>query len=130
MTNYKFNSGRKASPNPVNASLLGKTKDNFVHVNFRHYQRRQECLSDWQSRQLKQLSGWFEKMSNKTPDDVTSDTSNCHAHVGVTKPLPRTVSRDVRMYGLKVGKKERIHGFFLNSDFFVVWLDRNHQICK
>jgi hypothetical protein len=37
------------------------------------------------------------------------------------------VSEDIPFYELHVHSKARVHGFFVESVFFLVWLDRNHR---
>lgn len=79
---------------------------------------------------LKAFSSWVEKMAGRTEAQITATTLTCHAHQGKTKQLPADVSPDVKMYGLDVGAKSRVHGFFLSGHFYLVWLDRNHAILK
>lgn len=123
-----FKAGAEAIPAPISADNISTVGDNIVRVNLRYYQRRQECFSQWQKDDLKGFSKWVEHVSQKRPEQVTSVTKTCHAHVGITQPLPASISRDVRMYGFDVGRKARVHGFFAGIDLFIVWLDRNHSI--
>jgi hypothetical protein len=59
---------------------------------------------------------------------VTSDLDFCHAHKGVRKRLPKSVSPDHKMYSLDVTGPGRAHGFFSYGKFYLVWLDRKGDI--
>lgn len=98
-------------------------------VNLRYFQRSNECFSKWKPKELRAFSGFVEKMASKTESQVTSVTQTCHSHKGVTsKRLPSAVSKDVKMYSLDVGSKGRVHGFFSQGTFFLVWIDRDGGI--
>lgn len=127
---FSIRSGQSANSAEITIDPKKRSGDEKVHVNLRYFQKANECFSAWQQAELKSFSNWLEKMSSRTVAQVTSTTQTCHAHVGITKQLPLAVSLDVKMYGLDVGKKARVHGFFVGNDFFLVWLDRNHNILK
>jgi hypothetical protein len=65
------------------------------------------------------------------PEQVKSNTKLCHSHRGPPKAKrftrPDDISEDVLFYGLRVTDKARVHGFFVDSVFFLVWLDRKHE---
>jgi hypothetical protein len=127
---FKINSGIFADPKPIDAPKAVADSDNKIGVSLRYFQRKQECFSDWVKDDLKAFSNWVGKMSSRTEGQITANTGTCHAHQGKTKQLPSDVSPDVKMYNLDVGAKSRVHGFFLGSHFYLVWLDRNHAILK
>lgn len=94
----------------------------------KYYQRSYECLSDWTKDEISSFSSWLIKMAERTPDQVTSVTRTCHRHQGKpTHRMPNGLSPDVAIYGLDVGKKQRVHGAFVGESFFVIWLDREHR---
>lgn len=94
----------------------------------KYYQKTYECLSDWTKDEIQGFSSWLIKMAERTPDQVTSTTKTCHRHQGKSKHrLPTGLSPDVALYGLDVGKKQRVHGAFVGESFFVIWLDRKHR---
>lgn len=127
--NFKIASGQSRSPKGLDAKHIERQESKPASVNLRYFQRSKECFSKWKPRELKSFSGFIEKMSLKTEADVTSVTKTCHAHKGATaKLLPRTVSPDVKMYSLDVGPKGRVHGFFVEGTFFLVWIDRDGKI--
>jgi hypothetical protein len=103
-------------------------RESTLSVNLKYYQRGYECFSKWQPAELSSLSNWIEKTVSRTQTQVTTVTKTCHAHQGRPKrAIPDGISPDVKLYGLDVGEKARVHGFFMNSQFFLVWLDRQHR---
>ena len=131
--NYRVESSGSPSPSPIDASSgLEADQDFTIEVSMKYYQRKTECLSEWQKNELKALSGWLEKIRLKTVQQVKSNPNDCHAHAGgkFTKGfvLPKEVSHERQLYGLKASGKARVHGFFVDQKFFVVWLDRNHRL--
>ena len=129
--NFKIKSGAEIQPKPVNAANSSPgIDDERVSVSLRHYQRSYECFSKWTKVELKTFSKWLDKMAERTVTQVTSTTKTGHAHIGTPKKLPQAISHDVLMYGLDVGDKPRVHGFFIGSGFYLVWLDREHKILK
>jgi hypothetical protein len=111
----------------LEAGAKPATRDMLCGVNFRYFQQRYQCLSDWQKDELKYLATWMAKQATKTVSQITSVTQTCHAHKG-KKTLPASVSPDVRLYGLDVTAGARVHGFFTDNTFYLVWLDRSHAI--
>lgn len=127
---FKINSGQSGSPSPkIDASDPRVKAKRLASVNLRYFDRKNECFSKWQPKELNAFSGFVEKMATKTESQVTSITQTCHSHKGSTsKRLPTAVSKDVRMYSLDVGPKGRVHGFFSEGTFFLVWMDRAGKI--
>jgi hypothetical protein len=98
-------------------------------VNFRYFQQRHECLSDWKQDELKYLANWISKAAERTVPQITSTTKTCHAHLGKPpKPLPSMVSPEMQLYGIDITAKARVHGFFTENTFYLVWLDRAHEM--
>jgi hypothetical protein len=126
---YEFNSGQSSNQPKIDASGSKPKPKQPASVNLRYFHRSNECFSKWQKKELIAFSGFVEKMATKTASQVTSVTQTCHSHMGTTnKRLPVTVSKDVRMYSLDVGPKGRVHGFFSQGTFFMVWIDRAGKI--
>ncbi len=127
---FRIESNGPAEPRAIVAKTIPSEPDNKIGVNLRYFQKSHECFSAWIKEDLKAFSGWIEKMAARTESQITSTTKTCHAHKGKTKSLPPEVSPEVKMYGLDVGAKARVHGFFVGSQFYLVWLDRTHAIFK
>lgn len=128
--NFRIEARESSNPSPIAAQDIPKARDGMVHVNLRYFEKKHECFSTWQKKELKAFSSWLEKMSRNTPNQVTSMTNTCHAHIGKTKSLPRSISKEVQMYSFDVARKARVHGFFTGDDLFLVWLDRNHKVLR
>lgn len=126
---FKINAGQAEDTPVIDAKKSFGGDKKPASVNLRYFQRSNECFSKWQPKELKAFSGFVEKMATKTESQVTSVTQTCHSHKGVTdKKLPAAVSKDVRMYSLDVGPKGRVHGFFSQGTFFLVWIDREGSV--
>lgn len=108
--------------------------DGLVSVNLKYFQKSCECFSKWQKDELKAFSGWIEKISLRTEEQIKSTTKTCHHHEGTNRKgrfsIPDAVSPEVSLYGLDVGSKARVHGFFASNNFFLLWLDRQHDCFK
>jgi hypothetical protein len=127
---YKVDASQGLGEPRIDAARLVPLQDKTSSVNLKYFQKSHECFSDWQTKELKGFSSWVEKVSGKTEQQMTAVTQTCHAHKGKTKPLPTSVSPDVKMYSMDVGAKGRVHGFFVSGDFYLVWLDRAHRVLK
>lgn len=113
----------------MEAAANPAAKDHLCGVNFRYFQQKHQCLSDWDRAQIKLLSNWLTKVAQRTVAQIQSTTDTCHAHLGKKKPkLPSGVSPDVRLYNLDVTAGARVHGFFTSDTFYLVWLDRSHEL--
>lgn len=68
-------------------------------------------------------------MSARTLVQVLS-WEQCHGHKGRRGKgftLPDALSEDLNFYSIRVNDKARVHGFFAGNQFYLVWLDRNHE---
>lgn len=72
------------------------------------------------------------KVRNYDPIVLRAHASLCAMHKG--RPgegrfsRPPEVSEDIPLFELKVdpSNKLRVHGFFVQATFFLIWLDREH----
>ena len=112
-----------------------------VSVSMRYYDHKYECLSVWVTRELKALSGLIDQLRSYTWHELTKTggTAGNKTGPGCTKINPSQlpsfrwsseVSPDISYYELRVTQKARVFGFQIDSIFFLVWLDRNHSLCK
>ena len=112
----------------VNVKSIDFVEDGKVNVSMKYYQRKHQCLSDWQKDEINRFSNWLDKIKDWTPSQVKSTIKTCHKHMGKrVKPLPLGLSQDLECYGLDVGSKQRVHGTFSKDTFFIIWLDREHN---
>ncbi len=113
--------------------------DIFVHnrgqvaINLRYYLDSCECFSDWQSKDLKKFTSTIKKLKGYTHSRLVINKSLCDLHKGKPSETrfkrPVEISDDIPFYEIKVdpANKARIHGFFVEDTFFLVWLDRSHS---
>ena len=125
---FQIDNRQDGSARKIDLNRTSLPAPNMAAVNLKHFQKSCECFSKWHAIELKSFSNWVEKMASRTQAQVTSVTQTCHAHKGRSRPLPATVSPEVNMYSLDVGPKTRVHGFFFDGTFFLVWLDRDGAI--
>lgn len=113
-----------------------------VYVVLKYFQPTFECFSDWQAEELAAFSGFLEKLSARTWQQVykTAGSLGNKTGLGYTVHLDRSklpecptldaISEDIKFFELRVNEKARVHGFRVQSAFFLVWLDRQHKIYK
>ena len=126
---YQINSGKSATASPV-VKTDTLHADGKVSVSLKYFDSKFECFSKWQPRDLKQFTAWLGKVREKSKADITSDTKLCHRHHGEVKRLPAEISRETFVYGLRITDKARVHGIFSGDTFYLIWLDRNHNLIK
>lgn len=103
-----------------------------VSISLRYYKKSCECFSDWTKQELKKFSLTVEKLNKYNVHQLINHKPLCDVHKGQPKEkrfsFPEQISPDQRFYEIKVdpSNKIRIHGFFSESIFFLVWLDREH----
>lgn len=131
--------------NNVEAKFLGLTKKDksnteTAFVALKYFQPQHECLSDWDRAELSALSGFIGTISQMSWTDIQNTGGKRGNKVGVgftphkdRNSLPKCpvldqISEDISFFELRVNDKARVHGFRCKSTFFLVWLDRNHQI--
>ena len=91
-----------------------------------------ECFSKWRGPELKKFSSTIEKIRGYAPDKLKANKNLCDMHKGSSSrerfKRPQDISEDIKFYEIKVdpSNKARIHGFFVQGVFFLVWLDRDH----
>ena len=109
-------------------------------VNLKYYDKSYQCFSEWQTDELKSFSSFVEKLAASNWTDIlkSGGKSGQKKGFGMTyhkdrnnlpaSPILKKISEDIKFFELRVTQKARVHGFRSYSSFFLVWLDRNHQI--
>lgn len=117
---------------PLIVNLSKHFSEDRVSVSLKYYSGKTQCFSEWNQKELKKLTSIIDFLAQISESDAKSN--KCHAHKGPPKSTkfirPKDLSPDIMFYSMKVTDKSRIHGFFLSSIFFLVWLDRNHECLK
>ena len=130
----------------VEAEFLGlitkpKTSSNTnAYLALKYYQPDHECFSEWTADELKAFSEFSRKLNQQTWQQVFQSGGKIGNKTGVgytlhkdRSKLPQSavldsISEDINFFELRVTDKARVHGFRSISTFFLVWLDRNHQV--
>lgn len=106
------------------------------YIVLKYYHPGYQCFSTWNKDNLKAFSALIEKMRtvhwsllvgkhalgfkiNKYDDKLPKGDVQC---------LKDILSPDITFSELKVTEKARIHGFKIGAAFYLVWLDKNHDI--
>ncbi len=118
-------------PLKIDEGFLVHFSDGKISISLKYYKETCECFSKWQKKELKGLTNLIEKLRSRTFEQVRTNTKLCHAHLGEPSKekfsRPEEISPEIRFYGLRVTDKARVHGFFFDPVFFLVWLDRKHE---
>ncbi len=112
-----------------------------AYVALKYYDPAPQCFSNWAKDELEAFSGFVQKLSRMTWDQIhkSGGAPGNKAGLGYTlhkdnSLLPakaktlNTVSEDTNYFELRVTKKARVHGFRAKSTFFLVLLDKDHEL--
>jgi hypothetical protein len=125
--------------------ILGLGEENGSHhtayVALKYYDPNAQCLSCWTKSELEALSGFIQKVSQMTWSQIHKSGGRRGRKVGLGYTLHKdnsmlpakaktlnTVSEDTNYFELRVTKRARVHGFRANSTFFLVLLDKDHEL--
>lgn len=112
------------------------------YVSLRYFDPSFQCLSEWTSDELRAFSGMIESLRGMTWDDIYRTGGKLGNKTGVGYTVHKDASRlpnsrrleklspDLTFFELRVTGRARVHGFRTKSVFFLVWLDRNHDVYK
>ncbi|MEH3116309.1 MAG: hypothetical protein PGN25_01430 [Methylorubrum populi] len=121
-------------------SLSENSDDDTAYINLKYYRHEHQCLSEWDADQLRAFSAFCRKITQfrwieiyKTGGKVGSKTGlgyTVHKDRAVLPAAPEldNISPDLTWFELRVTNEARVHGFRCKSAFFLVFLDRLHQV--
>lgn len=121
----------KATPIDMEKDKLASAEEP-VSVSLKYYRKETECFSDWQPGELKKFSAMLEKVAQLPARTLQGYKPLCEPHrrepAEARFVRPQRLSEDLSFFELKVdpSNKARVHGVFVGSIFFLVWLDRLH----
>ena len=104
-----------------------------VSLSFAHYRPQAECLSTWGKSELKSFVRAMDKMRGMNIDQLRfSDLCSAHKYEPKLDRFarPATIGKDHTMHEIRVDNKNsaRMHGVIEGSIFYLVWLDRKHEL--
>lgn len=121
-------------------SLSNNSDNDTAYVNLKYYRHEHQCFSEWDVDQLKALSAFCRKITQISWTDIyrTGGKAGNKTGLGYTphkdrRALPeapelREISPDLTWFELRVTGEARVHGFRCKSAFFLVFLDRQHEV--
>jgi len=112
-------------------------QEKSVSVSLKYFHRNYQCFSKWQVQELKAFSSFIEKLRNADWGRVvsTGGSPGNKTGLGYTKHKCSTarkkflwdISSDIEFCELRVNQRARIHGFHIDSVFYLCWLDKDHK---
>lgn len=105
-----------------------------VSISLKYYRDETECFSDWNSGELKKFSATVKKVRQLSASALMGYKPLCEPHKHEPSEgrfaRPEKLSEDLKFFEIKVdpSNKARVHGVFVGSVFFLVWLDRLHAV--
>lgn len=117
-----------------------KDRDIKAYVNLKYYDQHHQCFSSWEDNKLRDFSSFVTKITNTNWEEIFNSGGSTGNKTGLgytihkdKKKLPNKgtvdhVSEDITLFELRVNKEARVHGFRKQSAFFLVWLDKDHDI--
>jgi len=102
------------------------------HLSFHHFDESSECISDWTSSEAKQLFAKLRQLSQTTWQEILSSRGLGYKEIQnsgcLSRQWPARLSTDCTMSEIRISQKSRIFGVRRERAFYLVWLDRNHEI--
>ncbi|WP_339145463.1 MULTISPECIES: hypothetical protein [unclassified Sutcliffiella] len=139
----KTNEQSHLSLTHIESKLLGLQNDNQqqAYVALKYFDNQHQCLSEWSKEELKAFSDFCRKVNQLTWTDIYRSGGKTGKNgLGYTvhtnrDKLPagnifKQISEDITFFELRVSQKARVHGFRAKSTFFLVWLDKDHEVYK
>lgn len=123
----------------LEVAALGQEGDSraVAFVALKYYRPEHQCLSEWTPDELRAFSSFCRKLAQMTWQQIV-ETGGRHKtgvawtpiHLG---QLPNTdflqdLSEDISWIELRVTQEARVFGFRAGQAFFLVFLDRTHDI--
>ncbi|WP_407667392.1 MAG6450 family protein [Microvirga lotononidis] len=115
-------------PEPVSL----KAQEKPVSISLKYWHSGAQCLSDWQHKELANLRKLIDKVQGLTPSQIKNDNGlYWKQHKGPPArgfSRPSALSKDIELCELRVSGKARVHGAIFENTFYLVWLDRVHEV--
>jgi hypothetical protein len=103
-----------------------------VYISLKYFDGKHQCFSEWQHGELKSFTKFIEILRQQKWEEIKkNDGLKYKEHNRSKLPNKRiltSISPETTLFELRVTQKARVHGFKVQSAFFLVWLDRNHKI--
>lgn len=109
------------------------------YVVLKYFQSNWQCFSEWEKSELRQFSQFIDKLSATTWQEVYSAKGFGYKAYQVENipnksaksylnTVRKKISGEITFFELRISREMRLHGFRCQSAFFLVLLDRNHDV--
>lgn len=90
-----------------------------------------KCLiSDWQKDELGILIDTFKKIESIEWKEIFNDSGlNWERNSHIALKLPKNFPPDAKLHSIRVNGKMRLYGYRAQEFFYIVWFDKNHEVC-
>lgn len=127
---------------PIERKIHGisSPRDQDPDVSLKYYDPKFECFSQWNQKELKSFSAFVKRLSTTSWTDTYKSSGRSGEKVGFgmayhknirntsLAAIAQRISAEIKLFELRVSQRARVHGFRSVSTFFLVCLDRNHEI--
>lgn len=126
--NKQGNSGKISSKA---TDVIDRSTDDMSPVfSFRHVCSTHCKLSDWRGNEVNLLIKLFQKMEAIPWKDIRGHSGLNYKPVDhYIYKLPEDVPKDITLHELRVDGDRRIFGYRGERVFYLIWFDRNHEVC-
>ncbi|HLO48869.1 MAG TPA: hypothetical protein VK211_10685 [Kamptonema sp.] len=125
---------------PEQATQLAEsssTDEEHPSFRFTYADKNRWLLSDWTSQEINELIEGLKKIEKYTWGQIKGHGSKKRGEsvgtgyklINKHPTLPENVPEDVRLSEMRIDEKKRIFGFRLKSVYYIIWFDRNHEVC-
>lgn len=109
------------------------------YVALKYYQPEFQCFSAWAPDELRAFSDLNRKLRQLTWQLVYQSGGRSSGKTGLgytpydrgvlpPPPFLASISEDISWFELRVTQRARVHGFRAGAAFFLVYLDRGHEV--
>jgi hypothetical protein len=145
--NTSVNESTKFPLTDYEAKFLGIVNDRDSNkekafVVLKYFDHCHECFSIWNNDELKGFTSFISKINSMTWGQIYSSGSKgksgkktgfgytVHKKKSVlpNQNIVKSLSEDITFFELRISQEARVHGFRVKSAFFLVWLDRGHNV--
>lgn len=118
----------------------GSRNNDLVLMSIKNVQYRFECFSNWTAQEMTKFWKFNQKLHESTWAQVYETSSKGKDKRGFALtyidrkkysaiPFIQDLSDEIRIFELRVDDTIRVHGFRVDSIFYLCLLDRTHRIC-
>ena len=112
---------------------IKSSENQTANISLKYFDHNYQCFSEWDRDELREFSRFVEKLRNLTWTAIPRNRGLGMQPHKIRKKLPssailNSISKDTSLFELRVTGESRVHGFRVKSTFFLVWLDRQHDI--